>query len=409
MFGYNKEEMKNQLDMSSRSSLRVCIICEKFPPAYSGAGVAACRLGTLLSRFGVDVKVLSARLPGVPRFERMGDMEVRRSFARRSTRRSGDLIYSALLTWELIVMRRRYDVAHFFGMGDTYYLPILMIKAIGKRIIVRASSLGSDDLSSIRSYRFGWLRLRVLELIDAFIGNSPIVTKASLQVSQNVGVVEISSGADLEVFRPVNSEEERLSLRRELGMSKKDYVAIFIGFVCENKGAYFLAEVWSSLMFNVPDAQLYLIGPRRLSSRIGGKDFISRLDQYIVGHSLDNNIHFREVKDVVPYLKAADVFVNASLREGLPNAMIEAIACGLPVIVRDKPWVCAELVEDGINGYVVADENPASYAERLNELYQKPRLRVALGRESRNKALFYFSLEEKARAHVDLYRKVIYK
>ena len=60
MFGYNKEGMKNQVEISSRTAPRVCIICENFPPVYSGAGVAAFRLGTFLSRLGVKVTVLSA-------------------------------------------------------------------------------------------------------------------------------------------------------------------------------------------------------------------------------------------------------------------------------------------------------------------------------------------------------------
>lgn len=409
MFGYNKEGMKNQVEISSRTAPRVCIICENFPPVYSGAGVAAFRLGTFLSRLGVKVTVLSAGVVGIASHEWMGAVEVRRFVVRKNTRRSGDLIYAARLARELIALRRKYDVAHFFGMGNSYYLPVLVLKALGKRIVVRASSLGSDDLRSIRRYKFGWVRLRVLELVDAFVSISPIITNASSQVSQKVGVVEISSGVDLEVFRPVSSEEERLSLRNELGMSKRDYVAIFIGHVCETKGADFLAEVWFSLMFKVPNAQLYLIGPRRLFPSIGGKDFISHLDQYIAEHCLDNNIHFREVKDVVPYLKAADVFVNASLREGLPNAMIEAIACGLPVVVRRKPWVAPELVEDGVNGYIVDDEDPEIYAQRLVELYRHSEVRATLSQASRTKALTKFSLKEKVQSYIDLYQNVTNK
>ncbi len=392
--------------MSSKKEPRICIISENFPPAYSGAGEQAYRIGSWLVSLGIHVIVLSARIKGKPFYENINGMVVHR-VAFRSNTHLGDIKYSIRLTWKIIKIRHNFDVAHFFHGGIVIYLPILVLKVLRKGVVVRVSMFGDDDPSNIIRKKYGKFRIWVLSQTDAIVSVSTKIMTASSSTSQKINLVKISSGVDLDLFAPVASTIEKRSIRAELSIPTKCYVVTFVGAVCERKGASFLIEAWRDVISQIPDAHLYMIGPRDVLQSLEHRKYISHIDQYIAQNCLSERIHFIETRDVSVYLKAADVFAFPSTKEGLPNAVIEAIACGLPVVVLRKPWVAPELVEDTVNGYIVDSEDPAALAHRLIELYQHPDISKAMGIKSRIKALSEFSLKQKVQSYIELYRQVV--
>jgi glycosyltransferase involved in cell wall biosynthesis len=87
--------------------------------------------------------------------------------------------------------------------------------------------------------------------------------------------------------------------------------------------------------------------------------------------------------------------------EGMPNAVLEAMAYGLPVVATDVGG-CRELVEDGITGLLVPARDPQALAAAIKRMASDPQLRVAAGRAARERAAAY-SWEVAAQRHLDLY------
>jgi glycosyltransferase involved in cell wall biosynthesis len=89
------------------------------------------------------------------------------------------------------------------------------------------------------------------------------------------------------------------------------------------------------------------------------------------------------VPDPVPLFQSAAIFVLPSRYEGMPNALVEAMTCGLPVVVTDSSPGPLELLRHGINGLVVPGDNAPAMAEAIERLIRDATLRDRLGQAAR--------------------------
>jgi colanic acid/amylovoran biosynthesis glycosyltransferase len=105
------------------------------------------------------------------------------------------------------------------------------------------------------------------------------------------------------------------------------------------------------------------------------------------------------------HLHRADVLLHASLSEGLPNVVLEAMACGLPVVVTDCGGI-REAVTDGVEGFVVPVRRPDEMADALATLWQDPDLRGEMGRAGRARVCAEFTLTRQVESFVRLYDDV---
>lgn len=108
---------------------------------------------------------------------------------------------------------------------------------------------------------------------------------------------------------------------------------------------------------------------------------------------------------VLARLQAADAFLLTSLSEGLSNAALEAMACGLPVVTTAVGGM-PEAVTDGVEGYLVPARDPAAAAEALWRLAKAPQLRREMGAAGRRRVVQAFALERQIDAYADLFRRV---
>jgi glycosyltransferase involved in cell wall biosynthesis len=106
------------------------------------------------------------------------------------------------------------------------------------------------------------------------------------------------------------------------------------------------------------------------------------------------------------HLRNADVLLHASLAEGIPNVVLEAMACARPVVVTSAGGTC-EAVRDGIEGFVVPPRDPERMVEALKHLWSDPSLRQRMGAAGRERVESEFSLSRQADRFVGFYRDVI--
>lgn len=104
-------------------------------------------------------------------------------------------------------------------------------------------------------------------------------------------------------------------------------------------------------------------------------------------------------------LQSTDVFLLSSLSEGISNAVLEAMSCGIPVVTTDCGGM-REAVTDGREGFVVPVRDPAAMAAALGSLWKNTNLRQQMGMDGRKKIVHDFNLEQQIQQWVELYRNI---
>jgi glycosyltransferase involved in cell wall biosynthesis len=127
---------------------------------------------------------------------------------------------------------------------------------------------------------------------------------------------------------------------------------------------------------------------------VGRGDCEDRLRVTVKELGLERQVLFAgQTDDVRPYLAASDIFVLPSDREGLPLALLEAMAFGLPCVAAEAGGT-GEAIEDGISGLMVTPRSPEALAEAISRLLGDPEERVRMGRSARRLAERQFDIEQ---------------
>lgn len=156
-----------------------------------------------------------------------------------------------------------------------------------------------------------------------------------------------------------------------------------------DKSPLVLVEAFARVLAQRPETRLTLVGEGPLFKQVR-----ERLDALGIQGAVDLVAACGEVR---PHLAEAQVFVLASRREGSPNAILEAMATGLPVVAARTGGI-PELVEQGRTGLLVEPENPADLAQALVRLLDDRALCAELGAAGRKVAVGSHSPEATARA-----------
>ena len=185
-------------------------------------------------------------------------------------------------------------------------------------------------------------------------------------------VVAIGNGSDPTQFYPCNDEGARQQLRSNLGADDKRPVIVMIGRLVAEKGCPELVEAMRSL-----DAHLWIVGERLASDHAQAIGDTLRSIEEDPGLSLKIKIlGYRS--DVPDLLRAGDIFVLPSHREGMPRSIIEAMLTGLPVVATNIRG-CRELVIDGETGILVPVGAANDLSSALKTLIADREVRSRMG------------------------------
>ncbi|BFH66167.1 putative glycosyltransferase EpsD [Paenibacillus dendritiformis] len=167
--------------------------------------------------------------------------------------------------------------------------------------------------------------------------------------------------------------EDKASLRERTSFDRNDILLFYAAEFNRNKNHQLLIHALARIRERAPQVRLLLAGEGAL---------LEACQSVSVKLGVDRHVHFLGYRDDIPdLLRMSDIAVSGSLREGLPVQMMEAMACGLPVIAtRNRGHL--ELVCDGRNGYLVPPQAAEQFAERIATLAASPDLRESMGRES---------------------------
>jgi L-malate glycosyltransferase len=204
----------------------------------------------------------------------------------------------------------------------------------------------------------------------------------------------IPNAIDSDQFR---FHENRGELRQRLELPANRSIVVAVGRLTRPKGYPHLLSA------------LALIPPNERPLTLIVGDGPDRYDLELMATTLqlDNDVRFLGNRSDVPdLLGAADAFVLASLWEGLPLALLEAMACGLPSVVTsvgENP----KLIEDGYSGLLIPPADEQILAKALRRLLQEPSWRKKMGRAARERFERRFSLQRFIDAHEQLYEEMM--
>lgn len=206
-------------------------------------------------------------------------------------------------------------------------------------------------------------------------------------------VAVVHNGIDLERYAKGNASD---TMRRELSVDHAQYVIGTVGNLFVVKGQVHLLRAFKEVLARAPGGVLLIAGEG---------DQMVPLQEECRALGIQDEVRFLGFRSDVPrILGALDVFVLPSLSEGLPLSVLEALALERPVVVT-RVGGNAEIVEDGVTGYLVAPADPQALAEKTLTLLGDATLSRRLGKVGRERVEKEFSLEHMVSEYQSLYEK----
>lgn len=233
----------------------------------------------------------------------------------------------------------------------------LAVTALGLRVAPR------DDCKRRLVFRLSQRVLVNAEEIRAGLAERPWIAPDRLRVVHN--------GVDLTTFRPGG---DRQAMRRVWDVPAAAPLALAVGGLTPQKDHDLLARAAARLRESLPEARIVVVGEGFLRPALEARvRSLGLADRFLLPGFL---------RDVRPALAAADLLVLSSDNEGMAWVLIEALACGLPIVATDVPGVRA-CVEPDVNGLIVPPRDETALAGALAALLTDPARRRAMGARSR--------------------------
>jgi glycosyltransferase involved in cell wall biosynthesis len=284
------------------------------------------------------------------------------------------------------------------------------LAAIGTSAKVISRLVNTDyDRVRLQDPNINIIKFRLARLIDGWTArhlthhiyaNSNAVKTAAMS---ELGIPEekiivIKEGRDAErLGKP--SIPRRNRARSKLGLEGDQNVLVTIGRQDFQKGQRYLLEAMAKLVTTRPHLVLLVAG------RSG--DVSDELESLRNRLGLQDRVHFLGHRNDVPeILAAADLFVFPSFYEGLPGAVIEAMALGLPIVASDIEPV-RETVEEGRNAILVRPASPVELAKAIEHVLENRQIALAYGERSREIFDDRFTLEQSMVRLMKFYRQIV--
>ncbi|MDR4216141.1 glycosyltransferase family 4 protein [Priestia megaterium] len=191
-------------------------------------------------------------------------------------------------------------------------------------------------------------------------------------------------GINTENFKPAN-EKEKIQLKKSFGYRPDDFLLFYAAEFNKNKNQQLLLQSLALIKDEIPHAKLLLAGKgpllencRELAANLG------------IFHMVEFLGYRNDLQKIVPM---CDVAVASSLREGLPVNIMEAMACGLPVVALDNRGH-RELVHNNKNGWVIDSASRVEFASKIKVLAKIEGVKHKLGINGRDMILNKYSIDK---------------
>ncbi len=338
---------------------------ERFRPIVCSLGLGEARRGEF-ERLGVDIHL-------IPKRARFVDWKLVRQLTQLIRKERVDVVQTTLFYA---------DVAGAWAAA----------RAGVSRVISWETVSSPKWLRWDRRLAYRWTqRWRRLVIAVSERTGRHLVEERSVPESQ---VMVIPYGVDLERFDPSSS----LDLRAELALPDSSRLLVTVARLVEEKAHRVLLQAAPQILETEPEAHFVFLGDGPLGPAL--------IAQARAG-GFEDHVHLLGFRTDVPQvLPNADIFVLPSFYEGLPNAVLEAMAAAVPVVATAVDGT-PEAVVDGETGRLVPPGNAEALADRINELLGDESARHRFGTAGRRRVEADFDLARQVKRFEDLYLSLL--
>lgn len=240
---------------------------------------------------------------------------------------------------------------------------VVLLRQIFKykyKIIARNINTMSAKREQSKKSNF-WRKNIIVPLIDSFYFKADHVVNQCKAMEQDLlKVYPKLKGKTSVIYNPVAKHIEDYANNNDVSQVEKEDFFLCVGRLEKQKAFHYAIEAFSKIVSQHPSMRIKIVGQGSLENK---------LKKLAINFNVADKVDFESFqKDMIPYYLKARATVLTSLYEGFPNVLVESITLGTPVIAFDCPSGPNEIVENGVNGYLINHLNEQELAIKMGAI-----------------------------------------
>lgn len=376
----------------------VLMLSQTFHPVIGGAEKQALEISKALVKRGVKVTALTRLRPGLPAEEAVDGVAIKRLACPGSGAFNSAVFMAKSFFW-LLANRASYDAVHVHLASSPAVAAVLAGRFTGKRVVIKlGGGKGVDEISLSEKTFAGRLKLAFFKLA------SPELLVMNAEVYQWLSETPRYAGLKLRQFRNgVDTGRytpplyhEKIAAKAAVGLENLT-TFLFVGRLSPEKRVKEFVEAWAEI-FSEEREQ-----PRIRLVIVGGGPEEAALKRAVADLGVAGTVTLTGPKDdLLPYYRAADVFILPSISEGLSNSMLEAMACGV-AIMASRVGGAREAIAPGVSGCLFDPLNRVELKACVRGFIEDRTLPLKLGEQARKTVVEKYSMARVADELLALY------
>ncbi len=376
--------------MTKNKHINVLMVVANYPyPIVGGLEKQAHELSKLLINKNIKITILSGKFaPSQNRYELIDNVPVH-----RLTWPESRIIRYSILPFRLLYFflknKNDFDIVHLHTLSWLSIYALLVAKVLNKYTVLKLANVGEFGLTGLSNSFLGALKLRIVKMSDTLVSMSHISKQEAIDIGYPVG----------RVFMTPNGISLNSDLTKIYSHKSDICTVVFVGRLDYQKNLESFLYVWNKIKLNIAqDTVLEIWGDGKLRKKL------EALSETL---NLYDSIIFRgSVTSVQSKLKKVDIFVLPSLAEGNSNAILEAMAVGLPVISTN---VGGTLMQVGCEGakYISEPNDDLELYLNLKNMIEDGELRIRIGKAMYSRVDKYFKMDTIADGYISMYSYLV--
>lgn len=376
--------------MDEERKMKILVVSHEFPPIGGGGANACFYLTKGFVDKGHQVTLITANYQNMPQTEREYGVEIIRVASLRKHREHCSFTEMMSYLWKALPMASRFQKKEKFDLCLVFFgIPSGPIGYVLKKryklpYVIR---FGGGDVPGFQErftklYRLLGPAIKAIwRNADILVANSQGLKDMALRFYNKKDFTIVCNGVDTDTFYPISKE------------NTDEFRILFASRLIARKGLQYIIPELKKIQEKT-DKKVKLVV-------VGNGPYRDYLEELTRKYAVEMIVQFEGQKDrqeIVAYYQNADVFILPSQKEGMPNVVLEAMACGLPIIMTPCEG-SHELIKE--NGYVVPVED---FSEKLIFLANQSDLCRSMGEKSKKIVDSYFSWDSKVAEYIQIFQ-----